>query len=166
MMGGIEKICLAVYERKRLCTALRAVSLVVTAVSVASFLYLAFVCFKISPLSLVRYLIITGVPFAVVSLLRRAVSLPRPYEVYTFYELPPKSKRGDSFPSRHTFSAFLIGTLFAFVSPFLSAILLVLGVMLATARVLLGIHFLRDVFVGAIVGVASALLGVLLASPF
>jgi membrane-associated phospholipid phosphatase len=47
----------------------------------------------------------------------------------------------------------------------LGIILLALGVLLCIARVLLGIHFVRDVIAGALIGVCSAALGILILAP-
>lgn len=101
-----------------------------------------------------------GIPFVLVSLLRRLLSLPRPFEVWGL-DVPIKH-RGGSFPSRHAFSAFAIG---AYILPFNAAVgctVLALGIVISTVRVLLGLHFLRDVIAGAIIGVLSAVIGVLI----
>jgi membrane-associated phospholipid phosphatase len=47
------------------------------------------------------------------------------------------------------------------VLPILSSVLLILGIALAASRVLLGIHFLRDVIAGAAIGIASGGIGLL-----
>ena len=71
-------------------------------------------------------------------------------------------KKGHSFPSRHVFSAFIIGTLWMILSPYVGAATLLFGAVIAISRVLLGIHFLRDVIVGAVIGVASGVIGILI----
>jgi membrane-associated phospholipid phosphatase len=80
-------------------------------------------------------------------------------ELYDFYKVSPKKKGGMSFPSRHAYSAFAIGTALCFESPLLGGILLLFSVLMCFARVLLGIHFLRDVLTGALVGTLSVLIG-------
>ena len=88
------------------------------------------------------------------------IDAPRPYELYDFYENKPKEREGRSFPSRHAYSAFVIATIaFAYSIP-LGIGLVLLGIALAVSRVLLGIHFIRDVVCGAIVGVISGLIGI------
>ena len=115
--------------------------------------------------SLTRGLILVAVgacPFVIVSILRRIVNAPRPYELYDLGEAGldiPRHKRGCSFPSRHTFSAFLIGTILLPDVPLLGAAVLLVGVCLAASRVLLGIHFIRDVVSGAVIGAASGAVG-------
>ena len=139
--------------------ALRLTSHAATAFSVIVFVYLAIISAKESLLCLAELAFVLGVPFLAVSALRRAINAPRPYELYDFYAEPPKKKRGCSFPSRHAYSVFAIGTAACLASPVLGAVLLIFGVLLCTARVLLGIHFIRDVLAGAVIGATATLLG-------
>ena len=109
-------------------------------------------------------LAVSGAPFLAVSVLRHILNAPRPYEVYELRSFGldvPRYKRGCSFPSRHTFSAFLIGVLLLPDLPFLGAAALLIGVYLATSRVLLGIHFIRDVVAGAAIGTLAGVVGTL-----
>ena len=93
------------------------------------------------------------------SLARRALNRPRPYEVYDLPPLLHKETQGKSFPSRHVFSICVIGTSLLYILPPLGAALLVLGALLAVARVVSGVHFVRDVVSGAVSGVLSAVIG-------
>ena len=102
--------------------------------------------------------------YLAVTVARKLFNYPRPYEVYDFYTVKPREKRGESFPSRHCYSAFVITTLSLLVSPLVSLGLLVLATLIAVTRVLLGIHFLRDVLCGAAVGLAFGVAGVVIAS--
>lgn len=97
-----------------------------------------------------------------VTVMRKIINAPRPYEVFDFYEIPPREKSGQSFPSRHAYSAFAIATLAWLLHPIISLVLLLFGVCLSLARVLLGIHFVRDVIVGAAIGIISGVLGILI----
>ena len=101
-------------------------------------------------------------PFFVVTVLRKLIDAPRPYELYSFYENAPKKKQGSSFPSRHVFSSFIIATLSYILSPWLTAAVALVGVALSVSRVLLGIHFVRDVVAGALIGITSGLIGLVL----
>ena len=71
-------------------------------------------------------------------------------------------RAGRSFPSRHVFSAFLIGMLWCIYSVPLGIAAMLLGTYIALERVLLGIHFPRDVIAGAAIGVLSGLVGILI----
>ena len=131
-----------------------------------AFLIMCYGAFKKEPISLLKAALICFLPFVIVTLLRRLINAPRPYEIYDFYDEKPKNKSGKSFPSRHVYSASVIATLTVFVYPVIGGILAVLAVSLAIFRVLLGIHFVRDVLAGVLIGAGAALIGVLIFSPF
>ncbi len=155
----MENLLKKVQKRTPLTRLLRLFSHLVTALSALAFVYLAVTAAKESMISLIELCVTLGVPFVAVTLLRRRINAPRPYEVYAFYPLPPKNKRGLSFPSRHAHSAFAIGTALCFSSLTLGGVLLGLALLMCVARVLLGIHFIRDVLGGALTGAVSTLLG-------
>lgn len=108
---------------------------------------------------LLRTVVTPGASFLVVSLVRRWYNAPRPYEVLDIKPLIPKDTAGKSFPSRHAFSIFVIAAAFWSVCPPLGGVLLAAGVLLSAARVVGGVHFPRDVIAGAVIGLASGLLG-------
>ncbi len=168
-----ERLLRSVYERKRLGTTLYifsfGVSLLVALVFAAYLAYLAVI--ERDFREIIRLIFTTGVPFVAVGLARRVIGAPRPYEVYSFYEECPKRRffgrsdeaRGSaSFPSRHAYSAFAISTALFFVSPWCATALGALAVLMCVCRVLLGIHFIRDVLAGALIGVLAGTLGELL----
>lgn len=107
---------------------------------------------------------VAAIGYLTVTLLRKLLDRPRPYEVYDFYIEKPKEKHGQSFPSRHCYSAFVITTLAWLVSPLVTLGLFVLGGLICVTRVLCGIHFVRDVLVGGLIGVAFGATGVLIAT--
>ncbi len=61
-----------------------------------------------------------------------------------------------SFPSGHTITAFAVAVGFGEFYPFLLPGLLFCAVAIATSRILLGMHFLSDVVVGAMIGAGLA----------
>ena len=101
------------------------------------------------------------VSFVVLSIFRKAVNSPRPHEVFETAPLILKNTKGKSFPSRHVFSLFLIGTTFYFCCPIpeIGILILILGVLLACLRVVSGVHFIKDVITGALLGILMAELG-------
>ena len=103
-----------------------------------------------------------AVPFVLVTLLRHFIDAPRPYELYDFFEYIPKEKKGHSFPSRHVFSAFVIATLTIPASIPLAAAIYLLGISLSLSRVFLGLHFIRDVVAGALIGIISGVIAILI----
>lgn len=62
-----------------------------------------------------------------------------------------------SFPSGHTITAFAVAIALGEFYPALLPPLLVCAVVIATSRILLGMHFLSDVVVGALLGAGLAL---------
>ena len=109
-----------------------------------------------------RLVLTCGVPFLALSAVRHVLDLPRPFEVYGMEPVLPREKPGRSFPSRHVFSIFVIGTSWLFLTPWVGAALLALGVLLAALRVVAGLHFPRDVICGALLGAAAGAIGFLL----
>ena len=91
--------------------------------------------------------------------LRRCIDRPRPYEALGFAPLFPKQTRGQSFPSRHCFSAAGIAVAAAFVSAPLAAVLAALACLIAATRVLTGVHYPSDVLAGLAFGALSAAAG-------
>lgn len=111
--------------------------------------------------ALVRAVLVPGVSFALVTVLRKAINAPRPYEVFGVAPVISKDTHGNSFPSRHAFSIFVIAMTFCAVCPLAWAgpTMLAAGVVLAAIRVVSGVHFPRDVAVGALAGVLAGVAG-------
>ena len=94
------------------------------------------------------YLLVPATGFIVLSVIRKRMNWPRPYELGTFPPLLNREGKGSSMPSRHVFSAAIISTVAWGVNPLLSVLGLSLALLLAGVRVLAGVHFVRDVVVG------------------
>ena len=111
--------------------------------------------------ALIRAIIVPFISFVLVTVVRQVINAPRPYEVFDAQPSITKDTRGHSFPSRHTFSIFVIGITYlaSCSSPVPGAIVLALGCVLATLRVVGGVHFPRDVISGALLGIASGFVG-------
>lgn len=158
----MEKILKRVYSSKKISIALKIISHASALICVIVFISALTVMYLNEPKQAVKALFAAGLPFVLVSVVRKLINAPRPYELYDFYEVKPKEKAGQSFPSRHVFSAFIIAVLSGLVSPWLSVAAFVMGASLAVSRVLLGMHFIRDVAAGALVGVVCGVLGVII----
>ncbi len=131
---------------------------------------LTYLCYAIYPLLLVylavmrdgrvlRALVVPGVAFVLLTVVRKKLNYPRPYQVLEITPILHKSTQGKSMPSRHIFCAFMIAMTFLWIFPVIGVVLLVLGVVMAVIRVIAGIHFPRDVLVGALVGLLFGLVG-------
>ncbi|MBQ2901457.1 MAG: phosphatase PAP2 family protein [Agathobacter sp.] len=110
-----------------------------------------------------RALFVPAISFVLLSVFRSVVNRPRPYEKF---EVPPvikKDTKGNSFPSRHVFSATMIAMTFVFMSPWswLGCIFLGISILLAVVRVVSGVHYISDVVAGMVVAIGAAILGYL-----
>lgn len=126
--------------------------------------YLYFYQYLSSYFSFKRALLVPAISFVVLTVVRALMNRPRPYEKF---ELPPvikKDTKGNSFPSRHVFSATMIAMTFLLMSPWswLGLLFLVVAVALAVVRVLSGVHYISDVVAGFLVAVIAAVLGYLI----
>ncbi len=108
---------------------------------------------------LLRCISVPAVSFVAVSVIRYLLNFERPYEKFDLTPLYDKKTKGRSFPSRHTFSVFIIGFTVFYVYPAAGIAVLVLGVILALSRVLCGVHFIKDVLAGCFFAVLSAFIG-------
>lgn len=111
---------------------------------------------------LARCIIVPAISFVAVSAFRRVYNAPRPYEALDIQPLIAKDTRGKSFPSRHTFSMFMIAASWLAYQPIVGCALLTAGIVMGTIRVLGGVHFPRDVIAGALAAAAAGLVGYVL----
>ena len=149
--GAVRNCSDYIARDARLVRLLRIADIAAVAVTVLAFLFGLGIILIVFPLGAVNYLAVLFIPFLVVTILRRWINAPRPESAL--------GKSGGAFPSRHAFSAFAIGTLLCFISLPVGILTLVFGILLSVSRVLLGIHFPRDVIAGALIGVVSGLIG-------
>jgi len=61
-----------------------------------------------------------------------------------------------SLPSGHTAAAFLMATLTSYFYPSLDTFTFVWAILIGASRILLGVHFLTDVVLGALLGIGCA----------
>lgn len=156
-----ESVLYRVYRDEGFSEILRVASLFIVALTVYAFFVHLLRMLEPAPLAVIELLIITGVPFVALSVMRRLINAPRPYELLEFYEKKPKGKSGCSFPSRHVFSVFVIASVIVPTNIALGITLFILGAVLGAMRVLLGVHFIRDVVAGALIGAVSGAIGLL-----
>ena len=98
------------------------------------------------------YVFISATGFVILSLLRKKINSPRPYEEWDIKPLLDRDSPGQSMPSRHVFSASIISMACLHASLSVGVILLILSVFLGLVRVLGGVHYPKDVLVGYICG--------------
>jgi undecaprenyl-diphosphatase len=101
------------------------------------------------PLTLlvVSHLVIQGV--------KRTIGRPRPSRSHVHASLVVEPDRF-SFPSGHSAAAMSVALGFAYAAPELSAPLVMSAVFVGLSRVVLGVHFPGDVFVGQLIALLTA----------
>ncbi len=101
------------------------------------------------------YILLPGLAFLLVTLIRKTLNQARPYEAWDIQPFLKKETQGQSMPSRHVFSATMISMCFLTFNLCLGAVLLILSATLAVCRVLGGVHYPKDVLVGMAVGILA-----------
>lgn len=95
--------------------------------------------------------------FLLVTIFRKIINRKRPYEAM---EIKPllAHKQGESFPSRHTVSAFAIALACLNVSLPLGIIMLILAIIVSSSRILCGVHYISDIISAVIIALIIALI--------
>lgn len=104
------------------------------------------------------YLLVPGIGFVLVSLVRGSMNAPRPYETWPIEPLIYKNTKGHSMPSRHVFSSSVIAMCALRVHWIFGVVMLLLSLFLAFVRVLGGVHYPKDVAAGYAIGVLTGLI--------
>lgn len=107
------------------------------------------------------FLISTFVPavvFILVTILRKLINRQRPYEKYNIPSVFEKDTLGQSMPSRHTASAFIISLAILNLNIYLGIIFLVFSFLIALSRLLAGVHFISDVLAGAVISLLFSII--------
>ena len=138
------------HNRTRICGYLLTVGFA------AAYLTFAVLSLLEAPLLLLELLVLSAIPFLLVTLMRRLFSVKRPYQDGT--TPPPRRGTDDSFPSRHAYSAFFIATVAFRFASLASYILLPFAILLSVIRVALNLHYPRDVVAGAFLGVIAGII--------
>ena len=96
--------------------------------------------------ALYTYILVPAFGFVLLTLVRKWINQPRPYETWEIIPLLDKDSSGNSMPSRHVFSATIISMACLHANLPVGLVLLVLSALLGLVRVLGGVHYPKDVF--------------------
>lgn len=88
--------------------------------------------------------------FLIVTIIRKLYNRPRPVVVFNIEPLVDH-KTDESFPSRHTVSAFAIAFALLNISLPLGIISLIIACLVGLSRIFCGVHFVSDVFCGFLI---------------
>lgn len=112
--------------------------------------------------NVLRGILVPAIGFLLVTVLRAWINAPRPYEAMGIPSITPKDTKGKSFPSRHAACGSVIAVTALFTAPALGWVLLVISLLIALSRVMAGVHYIKDVTAGWLLGAAVGLLGFLI----
>lgn len=88
----------------------------------------------------------------VYKILKNKINRPRPYKINQSIYLGGRILDQFSFPSGHTLHAIIFSLILIFYFPDLTEILFIFTLLIALSRVILGMHYPSDVFVGGMIG--------------
>ena len=108
---------------------------------------------------LLKVIFVPAISFVLVTVIRRIINAPRPYEKFEMSPVIEKDTKGKSFPSRHVFSIFVIAVTIFYSHPGPGIVIGLMGVAMAVIRVLGGVHEPIDVIAGALIGILSGVIG-------
>ncbi len=149
-------------SRRIYVTAINLSDRIITAIVALSYFFGIIYAFATKSDRLIPMIVVPAISFVFVSLFRSFYDALRPYEVYSTLPVLKKDKAGKSLPSRHIFSIFVIAMALMGVLRPLGIFVIVLGFIQAFIRVIGGVHFIRDVIVGALVGLLCGYAGIYL----
>ncbi len=106
-----------------------------------------------------KLILVPLVVFVGVTVIRKLIDAPRPYEVDGIEPLIPKDKHGESFPSRHVVSAMIITMAGFYMNVWIGISLAVVTVLIAVMRVVAGVHYVKDVAAGLAISIIAGVIG-------
>lgn len=111
----------------------------------------------IHPDKLMKCILVPGISFVILTMVRDRLNFARPYEDPWIHPLLHKETKGNSLPSRHVFSASVIAMTMLYFSVPMGLTAFVLCVFSGAVRVIGGVHYPRDAAAGLLCGIAAGL---------
>ena len=106
-----------------------------------------------------RAILVPGITFWFGTALRARLDRPRPYEQPGFVPLVAKETKGHSFPSRHALSAAVLAMTWLRFFPAVGVAMVIITLLICALRVLVGVHSVPDVLLGAALGFGLGAVG-------
>ena len=155
-MINYPKVVEYIKSKKTLMYTVKYSNKILTLINFVSYPAFLAVAWYLRAEKLLWYVLFPAISFVALSAFRHLYNAPRPYEKFLFEPIGnSNAKSGKSFPSRHVFSAFIIGfMIFDFYMP-IGVVFLVFAFLLGVIRVVSGIHFVKDVICGATIALLS-----------
>lgn len=110
------------------------------------------------PVDLFKIILVPLGVFLLVTALRKIINEQRPYEKYNTSSLFGKTTTGQSMPSRHTASAFIISFAIFYINVELGIVALSISLLISLSRVLAGVHFIRDILAAMLLSITVGIL--------
>lgn len=146
-------------EHRRFCKCLIAVEKSVEIAVIISYAALLLYSLYVNIGFALRSAVTSIIALYLCTLIRFVVNAKRPYQVFETLPAMNKDTLGQSFPSRHLTSISVIAVSMLYMNIALGCIFFALMVLMGALRVLLGVHFVKDVTVGAAIGIVIGILG-------
>ena len=108
---------------------------------------------------LIRVIVVPAITFLICTVFRKFINAGRPYEKMNISPLIVKDKKGQSFPSRHTVAAAIIGMTALYVNTPFGIFALFAAALTGGIRPVAGVHYIKDVLAGYLFGVAAGIVG-------
>ena len=102
-------------------------------------------------------IVVPAVTLMGVFVMRKLINRQRPYEKFDVDSLIAKDKQGQSFPSNHSASGFVIAMAGFTINPLLGFSILGIAFIIALTRIFAGVHFISDVIAGCLIGTLAGL---------
>ena len=104
----------------------------------------------------VRMFCVAAVNLAIYKIIKRWIARPRPYQACEGFRECARPLDEFSFPSGHTLHSVTFSVIMTAYYPMSAFVVWPFTVLVATSRIVLGLHYPSDVIVGGLIGLATA----------
>lgn len=123
---------------------------------VLGFIYIIFK--KLSFVHMLKYLLVPFITILFNEFLRRKLNFKRPFENMDIKSLI-EHKKGKSLPSNHSVASMVIAMSILYIIPHLAPYSIGLSLLIGFNRIMLGLHYPLDIFLGFLIGIFFGYLG-------